>query len=146
MCRVVDTVLVDQETIYAPRYGNDRLLLGRRGASTSTTGFVAPAARFGALEKARPGRSWLWRAVGFVKAGDLMRKIRIGGPGSDQSWCSTRSRTGQCPTRRSAVPRVQPRSAGEQVQTATRPGRRPSYSTIHRIIEKTRSTRRLCLW
>src|SRR5882757_4082633 len=27
MCRVVDTVLVDQETIYAPRHGNDRLLL-----------------------------------------------------------------------------------------------------------------------
>jgi len=27
MCRVVDTVLVDQETIYAPRHGNDRCLL-----------------------------------------------------------------------------------------------------------------------
>lgn len=28
MCRVVDTVLIDQETVYAPRQGNDRLLLG----------------------------------------------------------------------------------------------------------------------
>ena len=28
MCRLVDTVLVDQETVYAPRHGNDRLLLG----------------------------------------------------------------------------------------------------------------------
>jgi hypothetical protein len=28
MCRVVDTVLVDQETIYLPRHGDDRLLLG----------------------------------------------------------------------------------------------------------------------
>ena len=28
MCRVVDTVLIDQETIYAPRHGNARLLLG----------------------------------------------------------------------------------------------------------------------
>ena len=28
MCRVVDTLLVDQEAIYAPRQGNDRLLLG----------------------------------------------------------------------------------------------------------------------
>ena len=27
MCRVVDTVLVDQETVYAPRHGNDRLLI-----------------------------------------------------------------------------------------------------------------------
>src|SRR5271167_2304326 len=32
MCRVVDTVLVDQETIYAPRAGNDRLLLGLKGS------------------------------------------------------------------------------------------------------------------
>ena len=28
MCRVVDTVLIDQEMVYAPRQGNDRLLLG----------------------------------------------------------------------------------------------------------------------
>ena len=27
MCRVVDTVLIDQETVYAPWQGNDRLLL-----------------------------------------------------------------------------------------------------------------------
>ena len=26
MCRVVDTVLIDQEAVYAPRQGNDRLL------------------------------------------------------------------------------------------------------------------------
>lgn len=32
MCRVVDTVLVDQETVYAPRQGNDRLLLGLKGS------------------------------------------------------------------------------------------------------------------
>lgn len=29
MCRVVDTLLVDQEAVYAPRQGNDRLLLGQ---------------------------------------------------------------------------------------------------------------------
>lgn len=28
VCRVVDTVLIDQETVYAPRARNDRLLLG----------------------------------------------------------------------------------------------------------------------
>ena len=32
MCRVVDTVLIDQEAIYAPRQGNDRLLLGLKGS------------------------------------------------------------------------------------------------------------------
>lgn len=32
MCRVVDTVLVDQEAVYAPRQSNDRLLLGLKGS------------------------------------------------------------------------------------------------------------------
>ncbi|CDX11351.1 putative DNA recombinase [Mesorhizobium plurifarium] len=32
MCCVVDTMLVDQETVYAPRQGNDRLLLGLKGS------------------------------------------------------------------------------------------------------------------
>jgi hypothetical protein len=35
MCRVVDTVLVDQETIYAPRHGNDRFCSVLREALTS---------------------------------------------------------------------------------------------------------------
>jgi DNA invertase Pin-like site-specific DNA recombinase len=32
ICRVVDTLLVDQETVYAPRLSNDRLLLGLKGS------------------------------------------------------------------------------------------------------------------
>ena len=32
MCRVVDTVLIDQDTVYAPRLSNDRLLLGLKGS------------------------------------------------------------------------------------------------------------------
>lgn len=32
VCRVVDTVLIDQESIYAPRASNDRLLLGLKGS------------------------------------------------------------------------------------------------------------------
>src|SRR5262249_11947353 len=43
MCRVVDTVLVDQETVYAPRRGNDRLLLGLKG---SLNEYVLVAAAF----------------------------------------------------------------------------------------------------
>ncbi len=34
MCRVVDTLLVDQETVYAPSLGNDRLLLGLNRTAT----------------------------------------------------------------------------------------------------------------
>lgn len=33
VCRVVDTVLIDQETVYAPRASNDRLLLMARSGS-----------------------------------------------------------------------------------------------------------------
>src|ERR1017187_6191747 len=32
VCRIVDTVLVDQEMVYAPRQSNDRLLLGLKGS------------------------------------------------------------------------------------------------------------------
>src|SRR3984957_14203374 len=32
VCRVVDTVLIDQEAVYAPRQSNDRLLLGLKGS------------------------------------------------------------------------------------------------------------------
>jgi len=38
VCRVVDTVLIDQEMVYAPRFSNDRLLLGlKRHDSQSTS-------------------------------------------------------------------------------------------------------------
>src|SRR3954465_2335209 len=49
MCRVVDTLLIDQEMIYAPRRGNDRLLLAcswvSRAASTSTNSTFCGSAR-----------------------------------------------------------------------------------------------------
>ncbi|MDL2407574.1 recombinase family protein [Rhizobium calliandrae] len=32
MCRVVDTVLIEQGAVYAPHLGNDRLLLGLKGS------------------------------------------------------------------------------------------------------------------
>jgi DNA invertase Pin-like site-specific DNA recombinase len=32
VCRVVDTLLIDQATVYAPRQSNDRLLLGQKGS------------------------------------------------------------------------------------------------------------------
>ena len=35
MCRVVDTVLVDQETIYAPRHGNNDFCSASKAVSTS---------------------------------------------------------------------------------------------------------------
>src|SRR5438876_4029262 len=32
VCRMVDTLLIDHETVYDPRLGNDRLLLGLKGS------------------------------------------------------------------------------------------------------------------
>src|SRR3989454_4112027 len=32
VCRIVDTLLVDQEAVYSPRVSNDRLLLGLKGS------------------------------------------------------------------------------------------------------------------
>ena len=37
VCRVVDTVLIDQETVYAPRQSKDRLLLGLNRPETQST-------------------------------------------------------------------------------------------------------------
>jgi DNA invertase Pin-like site-specific DNA recombinase len=36
MCRVVDTVLIDQEMVYAPRQGNDRLFIVQASAMLTT--------------------------------------------------------------------------------------------------------------
>jgi len=39
VCRVVDTLLVDQEMIYTPRQSNDRLLLGLNKPDTQNTSY-----------------------------------------------------------------------------------------------------------
>src|SRR3981189_149815 len=75
MCRVVDTVLIDQETVYAPRQGNDRLLLGLKG---SLNEYELDLLRHRFLsaryEKARRGELIVAAPVGFVKVGDRLEK------------------------------------------------------------------------
>lgn len=39
VCRVVDTLLVDQEMVYTPRQSNDRLLLGLNRPETQSTSY-----------------------------------------------------------------------------------------------------------
>jgi DNA invertase Pin-like site-specific DNA recombinase len=71
MCRVVDTVLVDQETIYAPRQGNDRLLLGLKGSLNEyELDLLRQRSLSARYEKARRGELVVSAPVGFVKAGD----------------------------------------------------------------------------
>src|SRR5712672_385137 len=75
MCRVVDTVLVDQETIYAPRHGNDRLLLGLKGSLNEyELDLLRQRSLSARYEKARRGELVISAPVGFVKAGDRYEK------------------------------------------------------------------------
>ena len=75
MCSVVDTVLIDQETIYAPRHGNDRLLLGLKGNLNEYELDLLRQRSLSALyEKARRCELVVSAPVGFVNAGDRYEK------------------------------------------------------------------------
>jgi DNA invertase Pin-like site-specific DNA recombinase len=71
VCRVVDTVLIDQETVYAPRASNDRLLLGLKG---SLNEYELDLLRQRSLEarraKAKRGELIVNAPVGFRKTED----------------------------------------------------------------------------
>jgi DNA invertase Pin-like site-specific DNA recombinase len=75
MCRVVDTVLIDQETVYAPRDGNDRLLLGLKGSLNEyELDLLRQRSLAARYEKARRGELVVTAPVGFVKVGDRLEK------------------------------------------------------------------------
>jgi len=71
VCRVVDTVLIDQETVYAPRASNDRLLLGLKG---SLNEYELDLLRQRSLEarhaKAKRGELIIIAPVGYRKTDD----------------------------------------------------------------------------
>lgn len=75
MCRVVDTVLIDQETIYAPRQSNDRLLLGLKGSLNEyELDLLRQRSLAARYAKAKRGELIVSAPVGFVKAGDRLEK------------------------------------------------------------------------
>src|SRR5215213_9898535 len=68
MCRVVDTLLIDQETIYAPRQGNDRLLLGLKGSLNEyELDLLRQRSLAARHEKARRGELVVAAPVGFIR-------------------------------------------------------------------------------
>jgi DNA invertase Pin-like site-specific DNA recombinase len=75
MCRVVDTVLVDQDTVYAPRMSNDRLLLGLKG---SLNEYELDLLRQRSVEarrqKARRGELLIVSPVGYLKGEHRLEK------------------------------------------------------------------------
>lgn len=71
VCRIVDTVLIDQETVYAPRQGNDRLLLGLKGSLNEyELDLLRQRSVEARREKARRGELLISAPVGYVKSED----------------------------------------------------------------------------
>jgi DNA invertase Pin-like site-specific DNA recombinase len=68
VCRVVDTVLVDQETVYTPRQSNDRLLLGLKGSLNEyELDLLRQRSWEARREKARRGELIVAAPIGFIK-------------------------------------------------------------------------------
>ncbi len=68
VCRLVDTLLIDQETIYDPRRSNDRLLLGLKGSLNEyELDLLRHRAQEARFEKARRGELMLIPPVGYLQ-------------------------------------------------------------------------------
>src|SRR5437764_7866857 len=75
VCRVVDTVLIDQEMVYAPRQSNDRLLLGLKGSLNEyELDLLRQRSVEARREKARRGELLISAPVGFLKGEGRLEK------------------------------------------------------------------------
>jgi DNA invertase Pin-like site-specific DNA recombinase len=71
VCRYVDTILIDQESVYDVRHGNDRLLLGLKGSLNEyELHMLRLRAHEARLEKVRRGELWAKVAAGYCKTAD----------------------------------------------------------------------------
>lgn len=71
VCRIVDTLLVDLDTIYSPRHSNDRLLLGLKGSLNEyELDLLRQRSLEARYEKARRGELLIAAPVGFLKTED----------------------------------------------------------------------------
>jgi len=97
VCRVVDTVLVDQETVYAPRQSNDRLLLGLKGSLNEyELDLLRQRSLEARREKAKRGELIVAAPVGYLKAEQRLEKDPgPSGPRSRRTGVSQVHGTGQ---------------------------------------------------
>ena len=75
VCRVVDTLLIDQEMVYTPRQSNDRLLLGLKGSLNEYELDLLRQRAVKALrEKAKRGELIVASPAGYVKGENRLGK------------------------------------------------------------------------
>jgi len=68
VCRIVDTILIDQETVYAPRQSNDRLLLRLKGSLNEyELDLLRQRSVEARYEKARRGELLITAPIGYIK-------------------------------------------------------------------------------
>src|SRR3982751_4034070 len=75
VCRVVDTLLIDQEMVYTPRQSNDRLLLGLKGSLNEyELDLLRQRSVEARREKAKRGELIVASPAGYSKGEDRLEK------------------------------------------------------------------------
>jgi DNA invertase Pin-like site-specific DNA recombinase len=75
VCRVVDTLLIDQEMIYTPRQSHDRLLLGLKGSLNEyELDLLRQRSVEARREKAKRGELIVTSPAGYIKGEDRLEK------------------------------------------------------------------------